>query len=61
VPSTPAPSDDATPSLVALDREQAARDSLIANAVAWANGPVGHVALEAALRLAVTEYEAACR
>lgn len=57
----PAPSDDSTPSLVALDREEAARDSLIANVLAWANGPVGHLALEAALRLAVTEYEAATR
>lgn len=46
------------PSIVELDRQQAL-DSLIANAVAWANGPFGHKALDGALRLAVADYERA--
>jgi hypothetical protein len=45
-----------TPSLVELDQQQAL-DSLIANAIAWANGPSDHKGLDGALRLAVADYE----
>jgi hypothetical protein len=52
-----APASSGAPnSIVELDQQQAL-DSLIANVLAWANGPVGHKALDGALRLAVADYE----